>query len=235
MKISIHQPEHLPWLGLLNKIHLSEVFVILDTVQFNRRNFQHRNKIRNPSKDGFAWLTVPFENTGLHTKIIDVKISEKIDWKKKYLEVIKANYINSKYFEYYFTALSDIINKNHTKLAVLNVELLNFILNEFKIETKIVYASKLELPKAEGGNEVILSICKKLEATRYLSGSGGKNYLQEDMFNVAGITIDFIEFHHPQYSQQYSPFLPFMSSIDLLFNHGAKEAQKILFNINTNE
>ena len=57
MRIAIHQPHFLPWLGYLHRMAQVDAFVLLDHVQFERRNYQNRTMIR---MNGAAhWLTVP--------------------------------------------------------------------------------------------------------------------------------------------------------------------------------
>jgi hypothetical protein len=219
MKITIHQPEHMPWLGLIDKINQADIFVVLDIVQFEKNNFQNRNKIRTNSKNGYSWLTIPIKKHKLDTKIKDIEISYDFDWQKQYLNKIKENYKDLKNFNKYFSIIEKIILKKYKKLIDLNLEILNFILKEFDIKTKILKASDLGLPEIKkGSNEIIISICKELKGNKYLSGIGGKNYLKPELFEKENIKIIFQEFKHPIYKQQYPIFLEKMSSIDFLFN-----------------
>ena len=91
MIATIHQPEHLIWLGLIDKISRADVFVILDTVQFRKNYYQNRNKIRINAKEGWAWITVPTKKQPLKTKIEDIEISN-IAWKEHYLALLEINY-----------------------------------------------------------------------------------------------------------------------------------------------
>ncbi len=231
MRITIHQPEHMPWLGLIDKISKVDLFVILDNVQFKKNDFQNRNKIRSSKKQGFSWITVPVKNHPLSANIKDIQISYSHNWIEQYINLIKENYKGSEFFEKYFEMISNILNKRFTGLSELNIEIIKLILNEFKVKTKIVYASDLGLSKIKGGNEVVLDICKKVNASTYLSGIGGKSYLNLKDFERENIKVEFQEFKHPTYQQQFEPFMPFMSCIDLLFNAGPMSG-KILFNQN---
>ena len=211
MIITIHQPEHLIWLGLIDKIFRADVFVVLDNVQFRKNYFQNRNKIK--TKDGWAWLTVPVKKHPLKTKIKDIEISYNHNWVQGYLDLIRRNYKKTKYFTNYFPELEKIILKKYKYLADLNLELIKFILKHFKIETKVVRVSELKLSENKSGSDLILEICQKLSAETYLSGTSGKDYLNIYDFESAGIKVIFQEF---DYSDET------LSSIDLLFNYGPK-------------
>jgi len=209
MIITIHQPEHLIWLGLIDKISQADIFVVLDTVQFRKNYFQNRNKIR--TQNGWTWLTVPIKKHPLKTKIKDIEISYKQNWTERYLGLIKDNYKKSRYFDRYFPGLEKIILKKYQYLSDLNLELIKFILKHFNVKTKIIKAFDLKLPETKSGSDKILEICKKLSADIYLSGISGKDYLNLSDFKTAGIKVRFQEF---DYSDDT------LSSIDLLFNSG---------------
>lgn len=225
MIVTIHQPEHLVWLGLIKKISDSDVFVILDSVQFEKNYFQNRNKIR--TKEGWMWLTVPIKKSPLSTLIKDIEISYEEKWQKKYLKSLQIHYGKAPFFKKYYPQIEEIISKNHKLLVDLNIELLELVLKEFGVENKkIIRSSELEIKQGIGGSNVCLEICKKLSAKTYLSGPSGKEYLVLDDFNTHNIEVCFHEFKHPEYVQVHGEFLPFMSSLDALFNLG-DEAKKI--------
>jgi len=220
MKITIHQPEHIGWLGLIDKISQVDVFVILDNVQYEKKYFQNRNKIR--TKDGWKWLTVPVKKFHQDTLIKDIEISYERDWTKKYLNDIKQNYGKAPHFSEVYPEFERIILKKHKYLSELNVEILKYVLKCFGIETKIMIASEMELGKIKGGNEVNLAICKQLNAQTYLSGINGQNYMDLDDFAEEDITVEFQHFNHIEYKQQFKPFISGMCSLDFLFNEGSK-------------
>jgi hypothetical protein len=225
MIITIHQPEHLIWLGLVDKISKADTFVILDNVQFTKNNVQNRNKIRT-SKD-WTWLTVPVKKHSLSTLIKDIEIANESDWRGRHLELIRSNYAKSDHFSGYYPELEKIILSDYQFLSKLNIGLINFFLKSFEIQPQIVLASDMDLPENNVKGGIVLEICKLLKADTYISGAGGKHYLDVSLFEKDNIKVIFQEFEHPVYKQQYEPFIPFMSSIDLLFNYGP-DSKKIL-------
>lgn len=217
-KISIHQPEHLPWLGFIHKVMSVDEFVLLDNVQFRKKYFQNRNKIR--TNEGEQWLTVPLNKFHSDQKINEIEISYDWDWQSKNLNLIKNNYIKAEYFGEYFQDFKEIYKTKFRLLRDLNIELIKFILQKFGIRTKLYLSSEIMANIGQGGTNVNMSICKELNADVYLSGTFGKNYLDISEFEKANIKIEFQDFKHPVYRQVYNPFIPNMSSIDLLFNYG---------------
>lgn len=174
MRITIHQPEHLAWCGLLDKIRKSDLFVILDTVQFEKNYYHNRNKT-SPG----VWLTVPVKKAPLNTKIKDIEIDYSNNWIRKYLGTIKQHHSKDINFKRHFSWLEETINKKYKKLSELNIEILRYLMFQFNINTQIVIASELNLPEVIGGNEVVKQICETFKATEYLSGIGGRNYLKD--------------------------------------------------------
>jgi len=227
IKLTIHQPEHLPWLGLIDKISQADIFVVLDTVQYRKNYFQNRNKIR--TSNGWQWLTVPIQDQSLKTPINRIKISYDRDWQKKYLKSLKLNYGRAKYFTQYYPKIEIIINSSPKYLADLNHRLLEQILDWFKIRVRIIKSSDLKLGNIkDGGSAVVLRHCQKLNCKYFLSGEYGKDYLHISDFEKAKIHVIFHHFKHPIYQQLYKPFLTGMSAVDLLFNNGP-DSKKILW------
>lgn len=228
MIVTIHQPEHLVWLGLLNKISQADTFVVFDNTQFKKNYFENRNKIK--VKDGWMWLTVPIKEHVLATQIKDIKISYDKNWQKKYLTSLRQNYSRTKFFEIYYPRIEYIINKKYELLLDLNLELLFFLLDSFGIHKNVIKSSELKLPSGiNGGSDWCLEICKAVRADVYLAGSTAKDYLDEDSFKRSKIELIFHKFDHPVYNQINGDFQPFMSAVDALFNLG-EGAKKLVLN-----
>jgi len=225
MIITIHQPEHLVWLGLIDKISKADYFVILDNVQFSKNYFHNRNKIR--TSEGWSWMTVPVQRHPLNTNIIDIEILDN-QWEKSYLRKLSQAYSSTEFFDAYYPAIETEVMSRTWSLCELNIRLLNLFLEWFSIQPHISRASQLDLSDKFTGSERILKICKSVGATRYLSGVGGRNYLDIESFLAEGITVDFHSFDHPIYDQRYVPFIPGMSSLDILMNQGGERALEML-------
>jgi len=222
MIVSIHQPEYIPWLGFFDKMRQCDVFVLLDTVQYKKDNFQNRNRIRvKDNNDGWIWLTVPLVK-GPYSQTIDVvQISNATNWRRRHWRLLELWYGKAPFFSRYKEVLQDIYDKEWSSISKLNIELIFTIRDLFGINTKLLVASDLGLDnKGKGGTEVNFNICVYLGASVYLSGKFGRDYLDETPFLDKTIVVKYQDFHHPVYNQMLSPFIPNMSSMDLLFNEG---------------
>lgn len=228
MILSVHQPQYIPWLGYFDKIAKSDCFVFLDLVQYKPREFENRNRIR--TKDGWMWLTVPVVNKGRgRQRICDVKIDDKSPWPRQHWNSLKTWYGGAGFFRMYAPYFQELYEKPWEGFEDLSVEIIRFILHELRIPTPVYFESRLGT-KAKG-TERILELCAKLHADAYLSGEGGKAYLEEEKFAQAGVKLLYQDFVHPAYTQQYGcdvkDFIPQLSIVDLLFNEGP-HSRKVL-------
>jgi len=223
MIIFVHQPEYIPWLGFFDKLARCDTFVIYDDAQFQHGGFHNRNKIR--TQRGWEWLTVPIVH-GHPQTIKDVHISGS-DWKKKQLSVITQNYEKTPYFKEYFPMIEEALEFNHELLIGLNLHLIRSIADILGIKAKMVRSSEFPYCGKEK-NEKLVSMCKFMGADTYLSGSGGKAYVDETLFNDAKIGVQWHNYWHPTYEQRFEGFQPNMSTIDLLFNMGPQSREIIL-------
>jgi hypothetical protein len=228
LKVTIHQPEHLVWIGLLGKIAAADLFVLLDTVQYKKGNFQNRNRIR--TSNGWTWLTVPIKKMPHRTLIKDVQISHDQPWIDSYMRRLAVSYNRCKYYHEYYESIDIALRSNNHSLSSLNIVLLKQFMKWFDIKTEMRITSETNVGIISGPTEVNLEICKSVGATQYIAGTGSEAYLDLDKFHDCGIGVSLYNFTHPVYKQIYEPFIPKMSSIDLLFNHGPKSI-RILNNL----
>ena len=218
--IAISQPTFLPWLGWFDLADQSDLFVILDTVSFSKQSWQQRNRIRTQS--GLEYLSVPVKTSGrFGQRIKDCEIVN-----QSYLvKMIKSLYINYNKAPFFDSVSSDFINTMQTaarnnRLAELNIALIFWIAKYLGISTKMVMASTLDAGGQRG--EYVASICACMGADRYLSPSGAEEYLLEDRryFEQRSVEVFIQMYEHPEYVQQFKPFMPFASTLDLIFNVG---------------
>ena len=224
--VAIHQPEYLPWLGFFKKMMNVELFVFLDDVQFRKKGWQNRNRIR--INDGTTLLSIPV-HTHSYPKINEVTIDNEKNWSIRHKKSILYNYARAPYFDEIKDFIESIFEKKFQYLVDLNTEIIKFIMNELEIKSKIVFSSELEISKK--GSDRVLDICKAVDADHYITGTfWAESNLRVEEFKKSNIDIEFQKFQHPIYKQIHGEFIPEMSIIDLLFNEGRKEAKKILQN-----
>lgn len=217
MKISIHQPEHLPWPGFFNKIKSTDLFVILDNVKFSKGYYHNRNKIWNNNSKKEAWLTIPLKKSSNYEKINKKKIKledlKTITYNKA---LIHEFYKNTKYYKFYEQEFYFIYEYRYEYLVDLNIKLIEFFLDKLEIQTELVKSSKFNIQEKK--SDLILELCKMFHATEYLSGKSGINYLNLDSFKKENIKVSFQEYKYPQYLKNI--LLPNLSTIDMLFRLG---------------
>jgi hypothetical protein len=223
MIITIHQPQFLPWLGYFEKVARSDIFVLLDDVQFKKNEWQNRNLIK--TSQGTQWLTVP---THYHfpEKINEVKIDNNFDWRKKHLHSFSVNYAKAKFFKEIYNEFSLIYSYKTDSLSDFNIAIVLKSLELLDIQTEIIRSSDLQISGTS--NERLISICKELKADTYLAGKGGQNYIDESLFRASNIKLVYQDYVHPVYPQLHGEFAGSLSVIDLFFNCGIESRDILL-------
>jgi len=227
LRVGIHQPEFLCWPGFFDKMYKSDLFVILDNVQFRKDYYQNRNRIK--TKSGWRWLTVPLKRPVFRRKIYNIEIARE-PWKKKHLNILRENYNSAPFYNTYIDGFMKVYEKCWKKLSSLNVELIKLMTKYLGFQRKIIFASELNL-KEKKGTALLIDICKKLNADTYLSGEGGYQYMNFGRFKQEEIKVVVRHYKCPVYPQQYlkeSCFISDLSTIDMLFNCGEKSLNILL-------
>jgi hypothetical protein len=215
MILSAHQPAYLPWLGYFDKIIKSDIFIFLDSVQFEKNSFTNRNKIKTPQ--GAIWLTVPVKIKGhLNLALKDIEIDTRSHWEQDHLKAIYLNYKKAPRFNECYPKLETLYQKEYVFLAELCWDHLVFWLKELGIAKRLLRSS--QLPVASKKSDLILDLCRYFSADHYISGALGKNYLAENDFQNSGISIEYQHYAHPGYPQLWGEFIPNMGIIDFWMN-----------------
>ena len=211
------QPTYLPWLGYFDLIRKVDVFVIYDHVQFEKRSWQQRNRIRNAA--GEIMLTVAVETKSkFNQSIKDVKIDHTQKSLVKHLASIKMAYAKSPNFDRIYPAIENAFRKKVDFLMDLNLELIRTGMQYFNIQKDILFSSQMDI--AGQKVEALINVCKKIGANQYLSAAGSKTYIDENnLFPVNEIELSYQSFTSPVYKQvNFSDFISHLSFIDYLFN-----------------
>lgn len=218
----IHQPNYLPGLTYFDKIASADVFISLDTVQFIKRNWINRNRFK--TAQGPIWLTVPVQTKGRYTQsIVETEIDSERDWVPQHRGTIESAYRKAPYFDAYAPALFGALAQGWERLAVMNECLLRLCLQCLGIDTPFVRASDVG---AEGSStDLLINLCQAVGADTYLSGPGGRKYMEADRFAEAGIRLRFHAYQHPEYCQLHGAFEPDLSVVDLLLNEGPRSLE----------
>lgn len=224
---AIVQPHYLPWIGYFEMADRVDVFVLLDDVQFIKREWKNRNRIRKTaSAEDTKWLSVPIRRECQHGLIRDAAISDDFEWIDTHGHALHEVYGRTPFYEEYAGWLNELLERHRTgsTLAALNMELIGELCRKLGITTKLVASSSLEV----GGvrEEKLLRICQAVEADFYLANNATATYVGAEYFGAAGIGFATQDYAHPVYGQttrnQPLPFISHLSVIDLLFNQGSE-------------
>jgi hypothetical protein len=216
--VAAHQPNFAPWLGFFDKARHCDVLVLLDTVQFIKRGYQNRTRIKTAS--GSQWLTVPVISKGRYDQATrDVEIDETARWRQAHLRTLRTILARAPHRD----ALMDLVEPFYSwddvhKLVKLNIALLRTVAERLDIGTRLVLASELE---AVGSSTALMvSLTRAAGGDVYLSGPTGRKYLEPELFAAAGLELRYHEFTSFEYPQLHGGFVPGLSCFDYIANCG---------------
>jgi len=221
--VAIMQPTYLPWLGYFSLIDQVDIFVFLDKVQFDKRSWQQRNRIK--TAQGELFLTVPVQTKGKrHQKICEVRLDNTQHYPTKHLKIIENNYSKAHYYPEYWPEILQVFNKAYQYLTDLNISLILWFVEKLGIKTTFIKSLDL---KSEGTKaDLLVGICHEVGADQYVSPLGSKVYIDENnIFKQKKIDLFYQNYTHPEYTQLYKEFIPYMSILDLLMNEGPKSLE----------
>lgn len=226
MKALITQSNYIPWKGYFDAINQADFIVLYDEMQYTKRDWRNRNKIKTPQ--GLKWLSVPVEVKGkYHQKINETKVTDP-KWAANHLKTIHYNYSKAPFYKTYQSFLADLYERAGKLEYISEVNYL--FLTEFckvlNIQKEIRWSKEFELRGDK--TEKLLNICLDLGANHYYSGPAARNYMDVDLFEQKGVTVEWLDYSgYPEYPQIHGDFEHGVSVIDLILNTGT-EANKYL-------
>ena len=226
VRVTIHQPEHLPWPGFFAKLSNADLMVLLDVVQFRKNYFQNRNRVL--TSDGLAWVTVPVLSKGHTSRTLrDTRINDTDRrWRQRSWGTIQAAYGRHPFFARYGHELGGVYGEDWEYLTTLNEHVIRLMCSWLGLQQKLIRASDLKVTGSS--SDLLLAICKAVDATEYLAGPSASDYLDESMFKAAGIEVSRARFEQVPYEQGGTQaFVGNLSAIDLLFNRGPASLEVI--------
>lgn len=225
--IVIHQPDFMPYLGFFHRFLHADVYVALDHVQFvqhTRNAWTHRDKIKDSK--GERWISLSVKKCPLITPIRDVELSVNTPWQQVHLNLLRECYRDAPFFRPIFQRLEQVYMVPFERMAEFNLALMDIVCEWLAIRIPRILSSTLEHTGSK--SEMIAGIVATAGGTRYLSGTGARDYHDQDPFDRRGIEVIWQEFKHPVYPQRFDGFIPYLSVIDALFNCGPQVTAEML-------
>jgi len=225
--VVIHQPDFAPYMGFFHRFLHADLYIALDHVQFvsnTSRSWMHRDKIKTST--GEKWMTLSVKKMHRETPINQIELSDGVDWQERNLNLLRQNYRKATFFDEIMPQVEKMYSLSSGSLANFNLLSIDMLSDMFDVVTPRVLSSSLDPQGSK--NEMLIDLLLKVGATHYISGIGAKEYMRQDLFELAGIELIWQDFKHPTYFQMFGEFIPYLSSLDVMFNCGVKGARKTL-------
>lgn len=219
-KVAVVQSNYIPWKGYFDLIASVDEFILFDDMQFTRRDWRNRNRIKTP--DGLKWLTVPVSTKGKYHQLIRETEIDGDDWATKHWLSLELNYRRAPHFDEIATWLKPLyLDSGHVNLSALNRLFIESINHYLGIDT--VISNSWDYRLVDGKTERLISLCEQAGGSEYVSGSMAKDYLDADKFDQRDIRLTWFNYSgYPEYPQQWGEFAHHVSILDLLFNCGSE-------------
>jgi WbqC-like protein family len=218
-RVAILQSSYIPWKGYFDIIRSVDECILLDTVQYTRRDWRNRNKIKSPN--GPMWLTIPVANKGKYTQnICDTVISDD-GWAERHWRTISHFYSKARCFPEFKSLVEELyLGSDQRSLSQINHRFLSGLCRALGIQTEFTWA--MDYAPEGAKTERLISLCRQAGAGMYISGPSAQAYIDPELFAQAGIELRYVQYAgYPEYRQMYPPFVHELSILDLLLNEGS--------------
>ncbi len=214
---AIHQPNFFPWLGFFDKMLRSDVFVILDQVNYQKSGSSMSswcNRVKLRVRGQGTWVSCPVVREHGVQIIDQVRINDSRPWRTEMQQILASNYRDAPYFESTYELVSRLLEHPTDMLADFNVNAIRVLAERLGCKAELVRQSEMALTEVSG-SERLVAICQAVNAGTYLSGDGSGGYLDESAFGRAGIELRYQQFSEPSFGDGADvAFIPRLSVID---------------------
>lgn len=219
IKTAILQPSYIPWKGVFDMINKVDHFVFYDDVQFTKKTWRNRNRIK--TNQGPKWLTIPVMTAGLRFQsIVDTQIDVSRDWQRAHYRSILHNYNSAKYFDRYRSVIEEIyVGRTWKNLADLNIYTTQLLAEVLEINVNWVRSSRLNIQGSRHGDRAA-KICAELGSSILLNGPTSLQYIDPQILQDHEISLEIMNYDYPKYDQLHGDFVHEVSVVDLLLNCG---------------
>ena len=229
MNVVILQPSYIPWRGYFHQIARADLFIFYDDVKYDKNGWRNRNRIKTPR--GPRWLTIPVHTAGVetnHTSIREIRTDASRPWNTSHLTSIQQSYANAPHFAPTFELLRELYAERAEFLADFTIRTTIALARALGIE-RTCFLRSSELQGIHGTKTPrLIEILTRVGATHYISGPSARDYIEENLFREAGISLEYMQYNYSPYPQLYPPYDPQVSILDLLFMTGPDALRHIV-------
>lgn len=216
-RIAAIQSNYIPWKGYFDAINTVDEFILLDEVQYTKRDWRNRNRIKTPT--GPLWLTIPVAVKGRYAQRIDETLIADPEWAEKHWRTLTHAYARTRYFDEVAAKLEPVYHDAPQRLSEVNRALLEVVCGMLGITTPLVWSTDYSTTGVRG--ERLLQLCSAAGADEYISGPAAQAYMEVAEFERQGVAVRWMDYSgYPEYPQDPPPFEHGLSILDLLFRMG---------------
>ena len=223
--VVISQPMLFPWVGLFEQIRLADKYVHYSDVQFSKGSFVNRVQVK--TAHGTKWLTVPLRDFRLGQRICDVQINDNSDWRKQHRDFLSEAYAKSPFLRQMLDLVDDVYSATYSNLGDLSRASIAAVCDYFGFDAGRDFVDIRNLAIDGNGSQRVLDTVLFLHGDRYITGHGAANYLRHDLFEEAGIRVEYMNYRKRSYPQLHGEFTPFVTILDLIANTGTEGREYI--------
>lgn len=216
--IVISQPMYFPWVGMFEQMRLADVYVDYSDVAFSKGSFTNRVQVKTQA--GSAWLTLPLKNLKTGSLIADIQVDESKNWRQKHRQTLAQSYARMPFVKDMLAIVDEVFDSTRDSLAEITNASMRVVHRYFDLERPIDFLRSSDLFIVGAGTKRVLDIVRHLGGTRYVTGHGAKNYLEHEVFENAGISVEYMEYEKREYPQPHPPFTPYVTILDLVASMG---------------
>jgi hypothetical protein len=218
MRVVISQSMLFPWVGMLEQVRLADVFVHYDDVQFSKGSFVNRVQIKTP--EGMNWMTVPLQNLHLGQRIDEVQLAPASRWRQQHLTLLQRSFSGAPHASDALALAESVYAVEHPNLASLARGSLLALVDYFGLDAGRAFNDAVALDIGGSSGERVLAAIRKLRGDTYITGHGAARYLDHQVFEQAGVQVQYMDYQCRPYPQLHGPFTPYVSSLDLVAHCG---------------
>ena len=224
MIASIHQPNFFPWMGFFNKIHSSDAFIFLTESRRSKNDrYLTRTLILNNSSQ--SYLSIPLGPKQI--EISNLLMPTNYQWRINMLNVINASYSNCHFYDEILVDIEKLLMFDCEYFHEFSINIIYFFMNNLNIHTNCFIDKNFNKDFGQASLRLV-NICNEINAEKYLSGLGAKSYIDEDIFTKNKIKIIYQNYLPKPYKQDSNDFISGLSIVDVLFNCGYYEAERLI-------